>query len=318
MREKLGIAIRPRDLELMRGLYESRVMTLAHIAAIHFDSKSEAAKKRVQKLKRAGLLRERARHVSQPSVLSLSPRALEIILADGLPDHFPKLSRPQMERRSRVSELTLRHELQVMDVKAALVGAIRANPKLTHKSFTTWPVLNEFTASHPDGRIVPVEPDGFLMFTVKEKNGIESPYRFFLEVDRGSEVQDRLATRAACYRDYYYHGGFAVRCGSIRERYEDYPFRVLFVFPSAERRNNAAEKMLLLRTPIGSQSCLSTYEEIVTNPLGEVWVTPHGYRKVTAGTPYDPERRRNVVVYSRSAERERFVEQRLKKTSLLE
>ena len=46
-----NIALQERDLELLRGLFESRVMTLAHAGDLFFDSKPQAAKKRVQKLK---------------------------------------------------------------------------------------------------------------------------------------------------------------------------------------------------------------------------------------------------------------------------
>jgi len=51
----LGVQLQPRDFELLRGLFESRVMTLAHVSALYFDGKREMAKKRVQKLKAAGL-----------------------------------------------------------------------------------------------------------------------------------------------------------------------------------------------------------------------------------------------------------------------
>jgi hypothetical protein len=45
-----SIYLQKRDLALLRGLFESRVMTAGHIATLHFDNKPEAAKKRLQKL----------------------------------------------------------------------------------------------------------------------------------------------------------------------------------------------------------------------------------------------------------------------------
>lgn len=53
-----GIDLQPRDVALLRGFFESRIMNLAHVSALYFDGKSDMAKKRVQKLKKAGLLRE--------------------------------------------------------------------------------------------------------------------------------------------------------------------------------------------------------------------------------------------------------------------
>jgi len=93
---------------------------------------------------------------------------------------------------------------------------------------------------------------------------------------------------------------------------------VLFVFQSSERRNNAAERMLLLRNPIGTHSCLTTLDEVLADPLSPIWITPRDYLQVTRGTKYDPERRRNIIGYSRSAQREGLVDRDIQKHSILE
>ena len=59
-----GIELQPRDWSLLCGLFESRVMTLAHAGTLYFDGKYEMAKKRIQKLKTAGIIRERPRRIS--------------------------------------------------------------------------------------------------------------------------------------------------------------------------------------------------------------------------------------------------------------
>jgi len=56
-----SLRFQERDLRILRNLFESRIMTAAHIAALHFDGKREMTKKRLQKLKVAGLLGERRR-----------------------------------------------------------------------------------------------------------------------------------------------------------------------------------------------------------------------------------------------------------------
>jgi hypothetical protein len=178
-------------------------------------------------------------------------------------------------------------------------------------------MLNEFKAAGPGGNIVRVRPDGFI--TIEEADSAEDrPYRFFLEMDCGSKNQDTLADHAWCYRDYYFSGGFAVRNGAKRDQFTNFPFRVLFVFLSAERRNNAAERMLLLRNPIGTHSCLTTIDEVNSDPLAPIWITPQEYSRITRGTEYDPARRRGIVGYSRSAKREQLVEANVRKTSLLD
>ena len=64
--------LQARDLALLKGLFESRLMTLAHVTAIHFEGAAEAAKKRVQKLKASGYLAERPRRAYDPSILHLT------------------------------------------------------------------------------------------------------------------------------------------------------------------------------------------------------------------------------------------------------
>jgi hypothetical protein len=81
-----SLQLQDRDLALLRGLFECRVMTNDHATALYFDGKSEAEKKRLQKIKAAGLiterppgLRERPSHrlnlICLPGVISSSGRA---------------------------------------------------------------------------------------------------------------------------------------------------------------------------------------------------------------------------------------------------
>ncbi len=55
---------------------------------------------------------------------------------------------------------------------------------------------------------ISVKPDGFIHFHEKEEGARGYARYFFLEVDRSSEVQEILVTRAACYFDHYKSGGF--------------------------------------------------------------------------------------------------------------
>ena len=72
LKSPLGIALQERDLEILRGLFDSRVLTLSHIARLYFEGREEAAKKRVQKLKSAGFITERPRRAYEPAVLYLT------------------------------------------------------------------------------------------------------------------------------------------------------------------------------------------------------------------------------------------------------
>ena|ERR1051326_2614404 len=96
--------IQERDIALLRGLFESRVMTATQIASLFFDGKPEAAKKRLQKLKAAEFVGERRRRAYEPSVLSLTPKAFVLLRDRGALVSYPRFALGSLERRSRVSE----------------------------------------------------------------------------------------------------------------------------------------------------------------------------------------------------------------------
>jgi hypothetical protein len=311
-----SIALQDRDAKLLRGLFDSRLMTLAHAAAIFFDQRTEAAKKRIQKLKAAGLVGERARKAYEPSILFLTRDGFTLLRDRGLLHDVPALAWSSLENRLQVSDLTLKHELEVLDVKAALSAGISATPTHSVAEFTTWPLLSQFYASPGSGSAVLVKPDGYIRFRQEDDDGTFE-HTFFLEVDRSTETVDTLARRALCYLDYYQSGGFAERGGRPRSEFKDFPFRVLMVFKTAERRNNIAERLLTQRPPILTQVWLSTLKEVVANSLGPIWVRPRDYREATDGTPFTVAASSNSKVYRRQHDRQEFIESNVKKLRLL-
>jgi len=309
--------LQPRDYEFLRGLFECRMMTLAHAAGLYFGGRYDAASKRVQALKAAGYVGDRRKRVGEPSLLYLTKQAfLHLKARSGVLD-YPALRVEQFTRRSGISASTLSHELAVMDVRVAITGAIAAGTNHRIEEFTTWPLLSEFTAVHPSQRQrIVVRPDGFLR--IAESEGEQNEYSFFLELDRSNETQRVLAEKALCYRNFYTSGGFAQRCGDTIENFKEYPFRVLIVLQNPERRNNLAERLMNCTPPVKFQTWLTTRAEVLADPLGKVWVCPLDYAHATAGTAYSPELWRGVGSYVRRPEREKRVEERIVKRTLFE
>jgi hypothetical protein len=294
-------------------------MTAVHAATLYFDGRGEATKKRLQKLKKAGYIDELPRHPYRPAVLFLTQEGLALLRKnDGLAG-YPRLAMPSLEKRAHVSESTLQHELEIMDVKAAFHSAITKTPSFVITQFSTWPLLYQFQALRrgSSGAEVTVMPDGFIR--IRETITDEDTYDhfYFLEVDRSHELQDKLARKASFYLDYYQSGGFAVSRGLSRADHKKRPFQVLMVFRSAERRNNTAERLLQNNPPIRTQACLSTFEEVTTDPLGNIWIRPLDYDNATRGTAFDVERKRPSWVYRREVERERLVDSQVRKFALL-
>jgi hypothetical protein len=283
---KRTVEVQDRDLEILRGLFESRVMTAEHIAAIHFEGRYEAARKRLQKLKTAGYVGERPRRAYDPAVLFLTKKAFSLLCEHGAIAEYPKTTWKSLEKRVRVSPLTLRHELEVQDVKAAMVKAIAQAPGLEVAEFNTWPLLNKFQAYTPAGELVTVKPDGLIRIRQTMPDGEILEHALFLEVDRSTETLETLAQRACCYRDYYRRGGWALRYGRPASEFEHFPFRVLLICKTAERRNNVAKRLLACRPPILTQVCLTIILEFIEQPLGAIWLRPADYQEAITGKEF--------------------------------
>jgi len=313
---KSNLFFQQRDFALLRDLFESRVMTSAHAAALHFDGSKEAAKKRLQKLKAAGLVTERTRRPTEPAALFLTTKGFAHLRDQGALAEYPALSARTFEKRAAVSELTLRHELEVMDVKAGFHLAAAKTENVSIAEFGTWPLLHQFDVSRNGHRETTVKPDGFIRIHEKESDGV-SEHAFFLEVDRSSESLDTLVNKAACYLAHYHSGGFAERNGAPRTAFKEYPFRVLIVCKSAERRNNTALRLLQNNPPIFTHAHLTTLAEVTADPFGTVWLTPAAYRDALKGTPFDTERVRVAQPYRSQPEREAYVDKHALKCPLL-
>ena len=89
---------------------------------------------------------------------------------------------------------------------------------------------------------------------------------------RSHEVLAVLADRAQRHREYYRSG--AKRYGAPGGAREDYPFRILMIFKSAQRRDNLARTLLSLPAPILTQVMVATFSDAFANPLGRIWFEP--------------------------------------------
>lgn len=138
----------------------------------------------------------------------------------------------------------------------------------------------------------------------------------FLEIDRSTESQSVLANRAACYRAHYRGGGFAESRGMSRANFEEFPFRVLAVFKSIERRNHATERLLAIDPPIKSMIWLTTIQELLGDPLSEIWVRPMDYKLRLANTGCPAREHEKSAQYRSQSDGNGFLEQNIRKNRL--
>jgi hypothetical protein len=295
---RIGIRLEPRDFALLRELVESRVLTLRHATALHFGGRPHAAKKRIQRLKAAGFIAERPRKTFEESVLFLTRRALQVLHDDGHLADFPKISLSSFDKRAKVSDLTIRHELAVMEVKVAFTKAVAERPALALVQFSTWPRLFSFVSpvSFSGVRMAPqpIKPDGFVRLHEPVNSAVKQ-HVFFLEVDLKSENVDKLAGKGIAYLHYYSSGGFAVWRGASHDEYKQHPFRVLAVFSNERRKENVARRLLENNPPIRHQWYLSTLADAIRDPLGAIWTTPADYAAGQANSTAKPTSRPLLV-----------------------
>lgn len=229
---------------------------------------------------------QRPRRPQDPAIYSLGRAGYSRLKEKGMIDPSFDPGWNKIQKRQQISELFLRHELAVMDVKAAFVSAIGKRPDLELIQMSTAADRHGFRVVEavPDSKrrirfkSIIARPDGFIHVrqTGEEKPALD--HFFFLEVDRGTETLSRLVRKARHYSQYYRKGGFAAKLGFKRGDYKRFPFRVLIIFVSAERRNNVAEKLLGANMPIKSQAFLTTMDELKLDPLGAIWLRPVDYQ----------------------------------------
>lgn len=306
--------ITARDLQLLRGLFEVRILTLAQITRLYFGGAAEAAKKRVQMLKAARLIAQRPRpRPYDRSILFLAKRGFELLHHGGHLSDYPRLGWELMQKRVRVSRLTLEHELSVNQIKVEFTNAIAQLTDVMLGQFLTWPKLFAFDVQTSGWNgSTSVRPDGFVEIH-DCRCGRGRIHFAYLEVDRSTETLGRLTNKAADYLQHYRSGGFARSRGRTANEYKSLPFRVLVVLNNDERRNNLAAALLAMNPPVLSMVWLTTLDRILANPLGEIWLRPCDYRDALKDSDFEVQAKRP---YRRQLNRERLVAKAVKLQSL--
>jgi len=272
MKSPLAPHYTERDYAILRSLFESRVMTRAHLADIHFAGHARMAKKRLQKLAADSLVGDRPRRPNEPKLHFLTKSGYDLLDQAGYLASYPRFGYANFRKRVDVSPLTLAHELAVMDVKAAVYRSLREHPTITLLQFATWPILFRFRAHAPSQRKYWLAPDALVRLNEQLTADHEVEERFYLEVDRSTESLPVLGRKASAYLAH----------AQSNDRSDHLPFRVLWVFRTKERRDHAARHFLDQQPPVLTQAWMTTMDEYLADPFGLIWVRPIDYRETQA------------------------------------
>jgi hypothetical protein len=218
-----------RDCEVIRAVNEHRLLSTEQIEALFFTSRS-TAQYRLSRLFQHEFLDRHFLSVvthapaKSPALYTLGKRGAQLLV-----DRFNyDRSRIRLLKRANLGWQTVEHTLKVNDLRVAITLACRA----ADLTLETWLDEAAFRAQ-PDYTVVkdksgrerrkPVFPDGY--FAVRSPQGTA---RFFVEVDRGTELLSRFAPQIAVYEAY-------VDSGQYQERFEARSLRILVVTTTARR-----------------------------------------------------------------------------------
>ena len=164
-----------------------------------------------------------------------------------------------------MSDLTLQHELSVIDCKAVIFAAIQKHPKLSIAEFSTCPLLFQFRTFHPaTGERVLVKPDGFLRLVhLHPDDRVEQ--QFYLEVDRSTESQETLIAKLQCYQDHLKRQRQVLKLRGVASSFREFPPRVLVVCRTINRRENLTDRLIRSKLLIGNSASVITMEELATD-----------------------------------------------------
>jgi hypothetical protein len=210
------------DLAIVRGVNELRLMTAAHISALHFGPErhespgaaSRACRRCLAQLSAERLLVRAGRRVggvragSSGFIYALGPVGQRLIELDGPRRRFREPSATFADHTLAVSQLVVDLTIAARAGRCELLG-FEGEP-------TCWRA-----AGGASGRQI-LRPDLFVSLGV-------GPYehRFFIEMDRGNEHLPALIRKCRLYDAYY-------QSGREQASFGVFP-RVCWIMPTAER-----------------------------------------------------------------------------------
>lgn len=237
-KEPVSLRLQPRDIEILRLIYEYRFLQAQHLMAL-LQASPIVVRRRLMKLYHNQLV-DRLHFPLQfysggqePFVYSLDLKGAAL-LATHLGIETTDLH--WSIRQNKIGERYLRHGLMIANFHTLLFCGIRANGTIELVDWRQGKELDDSVTFQP-GRgaaiTVPVVPDAYCELEDK-RPGTEGRMYFFIECDRSTMSTARYFRKLQGYWHYWLQGKQTAKYG-IKD------FRVLTVTKSRQRRDNLAE-----------------------------------------------------------------------------
>jgi protein involved in plasmid replication-relaxation len=210
MPPKNGFELQEHDIELLHSVYQLRIATIDHLAALSGRS-VRALWGRLLKLKERRYLATVARFM-QKQVYAIGSEAKPVLVEHG---YAPRDFADRRLRHNELTEIGIRHSLFIADIHTRIILLTRAGP-ITLAGWQEGSALWDSVVPREDESAIPVRPDAY--FILKHAGRPEGKNRFhvFLEADRSTMSHERMAAKIAGYVAYYEQGGYRRKYPGMR------------------------------------------------------------------------------------------------------
>jgi len=197
MPAKNGFELQDRDIELLHYVFQLRIATIDHLAAL--SGRSERALwGRLLKLKVRGYIDSVARFM-QKHVYAVGSAGVPVLIEQG---YVPRDLAEKRLRHHELKELGIRHSLFVADIHTRLLLVTKNGP-ITLPHWQEGSVLWDSVMAHEDGPAIPIRPDAYLILKHSGRPEGKNTFHFFLEADRSTMSHQRMAAKIAGYVAYH-------------------------------------------------------------------------------------------------------------------
>ena len=203
MPAKDGFELQPADIELLHYLFQLRLGTIDHLAALSGRS-IRALWGRLHKLKERRYLSAVAR-LMQKQVYAIGSAAVPVLIEHG---YAPQDFSEKRLRHQELSDIGIRHSLFVADVHTRMLLATRTGSIM----LADWQEGSALWDTVPTGNgapAIPIRPDAYFILKHAERPEGRNKVHVFLEADRSTMSHSRMATKIAGYLAYYDQGRHA-------------------------------------------------------------------------------------------------------------
>ena len=210
MPAKNGFELQDSDIDLLHFVYELRIATIDHLAALSGRS-VRALWGRLLKLKERRYLASVARFM-QKQVYAIGSEARLVLIEHG---YAPRDFAQRRLRHNELTEIGIRHSLFVADIHTRVMLLTRGG-LITLAHWQEGSALWDSVVPRRDDPAVPVRPDAYFILKRADRPEGKNKFHIFLEADRSTMSHERMAAKIAGYLAYYEQEAYRKKYPGIR------------------------------------------------------------------------------------------------------